>query len=269
MNQGPARRLTITAFQLVILVAFLAIWQFLPKVGKLATSTVFLDPFFISSPERIGRTLWHLSRGEQGVLVWPYVWDTVMASLLGVVIGIVAGGAFGLLLSNSPYLSDLFQPFVVAANAVPRIALIPIVVIIFGPTTKASIVIAVMVVFFLAFYNAYEGGKTVPQQVLQNVQILGARRLQTMRRVRLPYAFAWIMASLPLATTFALLTVVAGEILTGSQGIGKLITQALAASNSDLTFALVVILAIVGMAITALSSVLRRVVLHWWDAEHA
>lgn len=264
------RRLSITGIQVLLFAAFLAAWQYVPKIGDLAQSTVFLDPFFISSPEKIGSTLWDLSRGSQGgVLVWPYVWDTVLASMLGVIIGIVAGGAFGLLLSNSPYLSDLFQPFVVAANAVPRIALIPIVVIIFGPTMKASVVIAIMVVFFLAFYNAYEGGKTVPPQVLQNVKILGASRTQAMRRVRLPYAFAWIMASLPLATTFALLSVVAGEILTGTQGIGKLITQALAASNSDLTFALVFILSIVGMAITALSSILRRVVLHWWDAEHA
>lgn len=261
------RRLVLVVLQTAIVAVFLLCWEFLPKIEQVRNLGAFFDPFFISSPSEVARTLAELVAGSNGrVLIWPFVWQTVSSSLLGVLVGVVAGGLFGLVLSNSRFLSDLLQPLVVAVNAIPRIALIPIIVIIFGPTFRASVATAVMVVFFVAFYNAYEGGRTVSQTMLRNAEILGASKFQVARHIRLPYAFAWIMATLPLATTFALLSVVTGEILTGTPGLGKLITQALVFSDSGLTFAVVVVLSIVGITVTTAASKVRRIVLHWWES---
>jgi len=260
------RRLILTAVQVAVVAAFLVAWQFLPDISFLSSRFHWLDPFFISSPDHVARKVYDISVGHGPITVWRYAWETISSALLGTVIGMAAGGIVGLLLSNSRFLSDVFQPIVVALNAVPRIALIPVVVIILGPTSQASVAIAVMVVFFIAFYSAYEGGRTVSSNVMRNSILLGASKYQMARHLRLPYAFAWMMASLPLAATFALLSVVTGEILTGTAGMGQLITQALAFSDSALTFAVVIILSIVGIAVTGVATLIRRALLRWWDS---
>jgi hypothetical protein len=162
-------RMIVLFVQLMILATFLAAWEFLPRIKVLQESTHLLDPFFISAPSRIVTRLSELMTGTNGSpLIWPYVFPTVAAAITGIVIGVLFGAFFGLLLSASPFLSDVFRPFVVAANAVPRVALIPIVVIFVGPTFQSSVIISVMVVFFVAFFNAYEGGRTVAPHLIQN-----------------------------------------------------------------------------------------------------
>src|SRR5581483_3186974 len=118
--------------------------------------------------------------------VWPYLWNTIYATLLGALIGLAIGAVLGIIFSNSPALSQVCSIFVSVFNSIPRIALIPVVVLLVGPTLNACVISCVLVVSFLAFFNAFEGGRSVPQQVLQNVAILEASSLQVMFRVRLP-----------------------------------------------------------------------------------
>jgi NitT/TauT family transport system permease protein len=156
------------------------------------------------------------------------------------------------------------QPFVVALNAVPRIALIPIIIILVGPSFGASVVISLIVVFFVAFFNAYEGGRNVTPQLLQNAKILGASRAQIMWQIRSPYVLAWTLAALPLATTFAVISVVTGEILTGYPGLGRLISVAEVTADSSLTFAVVVVMSVMGMVVVGIAQLVKVRVLHWW-----
>jgi NitT/TauT family transport system permease protein len=260
-------RLKVLAIQLAIVAVFLAAWEWLPQIGSLSDSITLLDPYFISSPSAIWDQLVALATGDDIPSMWPYVWSTVEASLIGIVAGSVLGALAGLVLANSPGLSEIFRPFLIALNAVPRIALIPVIVIIAGPTLTASIVTAILVVFFVVFFNAYEGGRTVPPQVIQNVQMLGGSRSQVMWRVRLRYVEAWTFAALPNAVSFGLVAVVTSEILTGTVGLGRLLLDSVTTVQSSLTFAVVAVLSVLGFVLVAGAEIASRRLMHWWYAE--
>jgi len=261
-------RVLITAAQAAIVAIALCGWQYLPHVRYLRHTSPLFNPFFVSSPEKIARMLWDLLSGSgEAPSLWPYLKATLEATLGGTLIGIVAGAAGGLLLSNSRRLTQIMWPFVTAVNAIPRIALIPIIVIIAGPTLTASIMTAVLVVFFIAFFAAFEGGRSVSRETLQNAKLLGASDWQLMRQLRFPYVLVWTFATLPNAISFGLVATVTAEILTGSIGVGRLLLVAVSTVNSTLTFAVVVILSAVGIVLVTLTDRLRRRWLHWWDAD--
>lgn len=253
--------------QIALLLVFLLAWQYLPQIPALkATSHVF-DSYFVSSPVRIAKELGNLMTGSEGSpLIWGYVWSTVYASLLGTLIGMVAGAAFGLVLSNFRFLSEVMRPFVIGMNAVPRIALVPIIVIVFGPNQVSCVIISVLVVFFVAFFSAYEGGTSVRQELVQNARLLGASNWRILTAIRLQFVLAWTLASLPLSVTFAVISVVTAEILTGVPGMGSLLGTAAVTGNAALTFGVVIMLAVVGVIITLAADAIRGRVLHWWGS---
>lgn len=262
-----SERVSVATSQISIIAVFLASWQYLPQIDALSDRYHLLNPFFISSPSRVFMALVDLLTGRGGSpFIWHFVWPTVSASLLGTAIGMVSGGALGLSLSNSVYLSKVVNPFVLAANAIPRIALIPIVILIVGPTFKASVLICVLVVLFVAFFNAFEGGRSMEPHLLENAKVLGATKRQVMLHVRLPYVIAWTLAVLPLATTFGIITVVTAEIFTGHPGLGQLLYTASITGDSSSTFAIVVVLSAVGLAVVGVANMTKGRVLHWWGA---
>jgi NitT/TauT family transport system permease protein len=247
-----------------IVVVALAAWQLLPQIERLRDFSPIFDPFFVSSPDLVAHRMWALAIGSHGPYIWPYLAATLEGTLVGAAVGIAAGVAVGLVLSNNARLTEIVGPFVAALNAVPRIALIPIIVILLGPSLGASIATAVLVVFFIAFYNAFEGGRSVPRDVIDNALLLGASNMRILLHVRLPYAGAWTFAALPNALSFGLISVVTAEILTGTLGMGRLMLNALTAADAGLTFSVVVYLSVAGLTLVGLSSELRRRWLHWW-----
>jgi NitT/TauT family transport system permease protein len=258
-------RLNTVLIQITILVSFMLLWEYLPRVEWARSQATFLDPFFISSPTRVAQKLGDLATGaNESTTVWPYARLTVQAAILGTIIGTFIGAGLGLLLSNSRRLSDVLKPFIVALNAVPRIALIPIIVIVFGPTLTSSIVVSTTVVVFVVFFSAYTGGLSVSPHVIQNAQLLGASSSQIMLGVRLPYVFAWTVAVLPNAVSFSLVSVVTAEILTGSIGMGRLLLSSVTTVEATLTIACAVVLSIVGVILVGLTEIIRRKLLHWW-----
>lgn len=251
--------------QIGLLLAFLLAWQYLPQIPALKAMSHVFDAYFVSSPVRIWKELTDIMTGSNGApLIWGYVWSTVYASLLGTAIGMLLGAAAGLLMSNFHFLSEVMRPFVIGLNAVPRVALVPIIVIVFGPNQFSCVVISVLVVFFVAFFSAYEGGTSVRQELVQNARLLGASNWRILTVIRLQFVLAWTLASLPLSVTFAIISVVTAEILTGVPGMGALLGTAAVTGNSALTFAVVILLAVVGVAITLAADAIRKRVLHWW-----
>src|SRR5262249_32118366 len=113
--------------QLMLVAAVLCAWQFLPQVHSVRRAVHFMDPYFISSPSNISHEIWNLFTGANETdPVWSYLAATVEATLIGTGIGIVLGALIALWLSNSPRMSELLRPWLIALNAVPRVALIPI-----------------------------------------------------------------------------------------------------------------------------------------------
>ena len=252
------------SIQLAIVVAFLLCWQYLPTIGFLSSHVRIFDRFYISSPSQVWKTLGDLAVGRDNTpLVWSYLWTTVSATLIGCAIGLVLGAIFGLLFSNFRPLNAVLRPFVVLLNSVPRVALIPLFVLLVGPTVKASTLSVTAVVFFLGFFNAYEGGVGVQQAVLDNVQLLGASRLQVMRYVRLPAVATWTFAAIPNAISFGLVIAVTTELFAGIQGMGYILLTSTSNVESSLTFAIIVVLSIVGLLMYFLATFSRSRVLHW------
>lgn len=257
-------RIVVTAAQALFAAVMLLAWEFIPQIGNLSQWKM-LDPYFISSPTRVAASLVNLLLGRNGVpSVWEYLWPTFLSSVIGLAIAMVVGGLAGLLLGSFEFAGAVFRPFVVALNAVPRIALIPIVVVLFGSGLQSSVVIAFMVVFFVALFNAYEGARTVEAHVRQNVALLGASGWDVMWRVRFPYALAWTLSSLPVAVSFAIVSVVTGEILTGVSGMGLLITTATNAADTSMTFAVIIVLSVCALLTLWAADEFKRRVLHWW-----
>ncbi|WP_167543238.1 ABC transporter permease [Streptomyces violaceusniger] len=207
----------------------------------------------------------NLLLGREGTpAVWEYLLPTFLASVIGLAIAMSIGGMLGLVLGSFDFAGAVFRPFVVALNAVPRVALIPIVVVIFGIGLQSSIVIAFLVVFFVALFDAYEGARTVDAHVRHNARLLGASGWDIMWRVRFPYSLAWTLSSLPIALSFAIISVVTGEILTGTTGMGRLITTATNAADTSMVFAVIIVLSVCALLMLWIADKFKDRVLHWW-----
>lgn len=258
------QRLIILAWQVLLLSAFLAIWQWAPSWGWLRHEFTFMNPFYISSPRLVAEKLYDLATGHNGFLrIWPYFWATMKSTLIGTSVGIAIGGVGGLILSQAQTAYRVLAPFITVLNATPRIAFIPIVIIIAGPGTTASAITAITVVSFIVFFNALEGGRQIPPSTIQNVSLLGARGWQIMLHVRFPYVVAWTFAALPNAIAFGIVSAVTAEILSGGVGLGGLLSQAINTVDASLTFAIVTVLAIVGATLVIAASQVSARVLHW------
>lgn len=270
---APLRRrrpnqLYLMIWRLVILVGVLAAWEYVPQLDVVSSRIPLLNPIFISSPSKIAATLVNLAFGRAGApVVWPYLGQTIIAAVVGAVLGLLLGALVGLVLSNYLTLSEVIQPFVIAVNSIPRIALIPIVILVAGPGRGAAVINAILVVFFIGFFNAFEGGRSVPRAVSENAVLLGARPIQLMWQIRREYAAIWTFAAIPNAVSFGLIAAVTSEILTGSDGMGHLITQSITNVDASLGFAVIVLLSAVGILLTIASERLRGRLMRWRQYE--
>ena len=253
--------------QLLVIVAVLAAWQWLPLWHSLSAHLSFLNPAVISSPRRVAVQFWNLLSGDNSTAtIWPFLAKTLEATGIALVCGIIAGVVMGLVFSGSRYVDSVFQPFLYSLNAIPIVAMIPVLDIICGPNLTLTSVTGAIIVFFMTFFNAREGARTIAPETVQNTTLLGAGKVQVVLRVRLPYVVAWTFTALPNAISFGLLGVVTAEFLSGVQGIGYELTLSLANANPTNTISVAILLAVISLLLVGLSRTIRSRVLHWWDA---
>lgn len=260
-RQAVSRRLRITAWQVLELALILGAWEGLTRIPWFVQNTLF-DPFFISQPSRVALRLWQwLQPGPQSV--WPHLWLTLQATLVGLVVGVGSGFAVGLALARSRLLADIFNPFIVAFNSMPRIAFVPLITMFFGLGLASKVVTSWFVVFFLVFFNTYKGGRSVERELVDFCRTLGGSPRQILWRVQIPTAAAWTFAALPNAISFALIGVVLAEFVGSTTGMGYLMITALATLNATDMFAAVTLLSVVGIVLVYCVTWLERRLLHW------
>lgn len=269
-NSGPAglsEATRVHLYQLAILVVFLCLWEGLTRVPYLVKNT-FLDPFFISRPSLIATQLWSWTFGQQSGFIVPHLFATLGSTLLGLLVATVTGFAAGLLLSQNPVLAKTLNPFIVCLNSLPRIAMVPLITMIFGLGVMAKIVTVWFVVFFLIFFNTFKGSRSVDRHILQFCQTLGASPSQLLWQVRVPNALAWTFAALPNAISFSLVGVVIAEFVGTTTGMGYLIVTSLATLNTNEMFAAITLLGVVGVGLVYLAESVERYLLRW-SPQHA
>lgn len=231
---------------------------------QLSTQAGVVDKFFFGQPTDVWNALVDLfTQGTAFGSIWFNLWVTIKEAIFGFALGTVAGIVLGLLLGQNRFLSDVCSPYIKALNSVPRIILGSIFVVAFGLGTFPKVLLAAVLVFFIVFFNAFQGVREVDQNLVANVRVLGASPLQVARHVTIPSALSWIIASLHTAFGFAIIGALVGEVLGSQAGIGLIITEAQGHFDPNTVFACMVLMAVVTLAAEYLLTLLERRVLSW------
>ena len=251
------RRILVNSIRVLILVVFLGGWQFLTTVG-------IIDPFFWGQPSGIWNQLviWVTQGTAQGPL-WQQIAATLVEAILGFFIGGVFGVIFGIVLGRNRFLADVLGIYIKALNSIPRIVLGPIFVIGLGLGLQSKVALAALLVFFIVFFNAFQGVREVDRNVLANARILGANERQLSNSVIIPSALSWIFASLHTSFSFALVGAVVGEFLGSTEGIGLMIQNAGNTFNANGVFAGMLILAVVALLSELVITTLENRLIKW------
>ncbi len=214
-------RVPLWAWQALVAVVGLALWQLfatVPVFGK-----ILLPPFFFSNPVDVfSQVVKWFSSG----VIWKHLWITLVESILAFVIGSVGGVLVGFWFARQPLVAAVFDPYVKMANALPRVVLAPIFALWLGLGIWSKVALGVTLVFFIVFFNVYQGVKEVSRTVLDNGRMLGMSERQLMQHVYWPSALSWMFSSLHTSVGFAVVGAVVGEYLGSAAGLGYLIQQA-------------------------------------------
>jgi NitT/TauT family transport system permease protein len=254
------RRIVVNSLRVLLLVVIVGGWEVATRIG-------LIDKFFWGQPSGIWTQLvtWVTQGTAQGPL-WQQIAVTLEETVLGFAIGVVLGIIFGVVLGRNQFLADVLSPYIKAANSLPRVTLAPLLAIGLGLGIQSKVALAVILVFFIVFFNAFQGVREVDRTLLANARILGASERKLTTQVILPSALTWITASLHTSFSFALVGAVVGEFVGSIQGIGLMIQTAGANFNANGVFAAMVILAAVALITEALVTALERRLLKWRPA---
>jgi NitT/TauT family transport system permease protein len=256
-RRAKRERIVVNVLRVAVFVVFVGGWEVL-------TDLKVLDPFFFGQPSRVIVQLrdWMVNGTEAGPL-WTQVGVTLEEALIGFAIGVVGGIVCGIALGRIPMLSKIFGPYIKVMNSIPRIVLGSIFIVWLGLGLSSKVALAVVLVFFAVFFNAFQGVREVDRNLIANARILGASGRQVTTQVVLPSALTWIIASLHVSFGFALIGAIVGEFLGAQQGLGLLISQAQGTFNPNAVFAAMVIIAVVALAAEGLIALLERALLSW------
>lgn len=258
-NKGTSLRL----WQIAVLLAVFFAWHILTVPGILPP--FYFDdpnkaPFFFGEPLKVLSQVWAWFAGGE---IYRHLWVTLIETLLAFVIGTMSGLAAGFWLGLAPTAAAILDPYVKALNAMPRVVLAPIFFVWFGLGIASKVALGVTLVFFIVFFNVYQGVREVSPVVLANARMLGASRGQLLRFVYLPSATSWVFASLHNSVGLAFVGAVVGEYLGSSEGVGYLINQAEGVFDINTVFAGILVLTAFALLLDWLVSAAERRLMVW------
>src|SRR6266446_1991481 len=262
-NRGPKSRLRLRSLQVLVLGLLVALWHVL-------TSPTLLPPiyfaeanqaaFFFGEPIQVFARLWRwFASGE----IYEHLWVTLVETLLAFLIGTVFGVNVGLWLALAPTASVILDPYIKAINAMPRVILAPIFFVWFGLDIASKVALGVTLVFFIVFFNVYQGVREVSPVVLANARMLGASPRQLLRYVYVPSAMSWVFSSLHTSVGLAFVGAVVGEYLGSARGVGYLILQAEGVFDINTVIAGIVVLTLFALLLDIAVSKIEARLLVW------
>ena len=290
----PINMAWVNFWRVFVLALLLSVWQWgdainqwlisgLEPASRKALTITILEPFFISKPTHIWSRFLDLAcftgpdgtwlLGETGGFahcmdatrnnLWAATGATLRNTFLGFLVGVSSGVAVGLILGRSEFLARVFEPFIVAFNSLPRIALVPLIILVFGLGDASKIVTAWVIVFFVVFFSTYEGACAVDRDHISVARLLGASGWQITWTVVVPSTLAWVFAVLSPALSFSLIGVIIGEFIGAQVGLGKIVIEAEATlETADMMVALFVLM-VVGVALALAIRRLQAYLLRW------
>jgi sulfonate transport system permease protein len=281
MSGGKTKLLVLQVLVAVIVIGIWHVGSTVPIAG-----TYLLPKFFFSTPSDVAMRVWSLFAdgtskiagcseplGLSSVLstanpcfgktVWQHLLITLTEGLLAFIIGAAAGIALGFWLARNGLLSAVFEPYIKMLNALPRVVLAPIFMLWLGLGIWSKVALGVTLVFFIVFFNVYQGVKEVSPVILANARMLGMSERQLFSHVYWPSALSWVFSSLHTSVGFAIIGAVVGEYLGSAAGLGYLINQAEGTFDTTGVFAGMMILAVFVLVIDWLVTLVERRLLVW------
>ena len=255
-------------WQAGLLVALLVGWHVVSRNEQTA--------FFLGEPVKVAGRIWSwfmpFGFGESTLFpdglpgradIYQHLGITLLETLLAFAIGTVLGLVVGLWLALAPTASSILDPYIKAANSMPRVILAPIFSLWFGLGMWSKVALAVTLVFFIVFFNVYQGVKEVSPVVLANARMLGANQKQLLRTVYLPSATSWVFSSLHTSVGLAFVGAVVGEYLGSARGVGYLILQAEGTFDVNTVFAGIVVLTAFALLLDGLVGRIEKRLMKW------
>ena len=251
-------RVRLIGFQVIVGLLAIALWQIGTTVP--VDGAFLLPPFFFSTPVDVAaRVIKWFVEGT----VWRHLWITLYEAMMAFIIGSAAGVVIGFWFARQPMVAAVLDPYVKMINALPRVVLAPIFALWFGLGPASKIALGITLVFFIVFFNVYQGIREVSPAILANARMLGMSDRALMRHVYWPSALSWMFSSLHTSVGFAVVGAVVGEYLGAAAGLGYLIQQAEGVFDVAGVFAGMFVLAVFVLIIDGVVTLVERRLLVW------
>lgn len=265
-RERRSARWRVRAGQWGLLVAVFVFWWLMTKPGLVPPFFFENDSqaaFFFGEPDQIFLRIWEWFAGGE---IYRHLFVTLYETLMAFVIGTVSGLFVGLWLARAPTAAAVLDPFIKGMNSMPRVILAPIFAVWFGLGPASKIALGVTLVFFIVFFNVYQGVREVNPTVLASARMLGATNRQLMRTVYIPSAMSWVFSSLHTSVGMAFVAAVIGEYLGSAEGVGYLILQAETTFDMNTVMAGILVLTAFALVIDRAVTELERRFMRWQPA---
>ena len=265
-RERRSARWRVRAGQWGLLVAVFVFWWLMTKPGLVPPFFFENDSqaaFFFGEPDQIFLRIWEWFAGGE---IYRHLFVTLYETLMAFVIGTVSGPLVGLWLARAPTAAAVLDPFIKGLNSMPRVILAPIFAVWFGLGPASKIALGVTLVFFIVFFNVYQGVREVNPTVLASARMLGATNRQLMRTVYIPSAMSWVFSSLHTSVGMAFVAAVIGEYLGSAEGVGYLILQAETTFDMNTVMAGILVLTAFALVIDRAVTELERRFMRWQPA---
>ena len=259
-------RLRVRAGQWGLLAAVFLFWWLMTKPGLVPPFFFENDSqaaFFFGEPDQIFLRIWEWFAGGE---IYRHLFVTLYETLMAFAIGTASGLFVGLWLARAPTAAAVLDPFIKGLNSMPRVILAPIFAVWFGLGPASKIALGVTLVFFIVFFNVYQGVREVNPTVLASARMLGATNRQLMRTVYIPSAMSWVFSSLHTSVGMAFVAAVIGEYLGSAEGVGYLILLAETTFDMNTVMAGILVLTAFALVIDRAVSGLERRFMRWQPA---
>jgi NitT/TauT family transport system permease protein len=245
------------AGQIGVFLVFFALWE-------LAVDLLHVKPVILPPPSLIFKSM---------LKHWPYLltncWPTFVAVAGGFIIAAALGFAIAIGIAYSRWVSELTYPFLIAAQIIPKVALAPLFIIWFGFGLAPKLVIAALIAFFPIVINTSRGLISVEPELIQYMKSLGATQREIFFKLSLPWALPYIFASFRISITLAVVGAVVGEFVASDNGLGYVISYANVSLDTDVMFAGIIVLSVLGMLLFLAVVLLERIFISWQTAVEA
>jgi len=245
--------LTMNLVRAGIVALFLFLWQVAADNGA-------INAFLMGSPEGIAKEAWRLMSSGQ---LWDDTLATVYATLIGFLLGSILGAFSGLLLWCSPYVARILDPFFVALNGLPKIALAPMIIIWFGSGMLSKVALAFVATFVVSLLSAYQGTHQIDPSLVNLMRSLGATKRLIFLKLVVPATLPWVISAFRLNIGFALIAEIGGEFIASDKGLGRMIFVSGNLFNLNAVWVGIMMLMVVAVTLYAVVSRIEKKLLPW------